>query len=422
MSVAIQETLCSRRKFMELCGATGGAAVAASLYLFFQKETFALDSQPLETSKPPLPKPPLESAQAQKVEIKPQTQVKIPESQEIRPVAREATLESTPFFSQFNPELPEEIRSMGCGPISLAMVLAYRKKINPDLRAARNVVRRAHCLGLWSPNGTNTANLEELAKTYGISADHKSLNNLGELKQLLETSQNPVIVGYHVNGNLGEIGHLILVLAVDQEKGLVYTNDSAATPHEDGENRAYDLATFEAAWNSQGRWVVGFGKNIETTDAEGFPIYLLPSVLEWKEKIKEWSKEYSLDVRTIATLMQLESAGNPDAVSSSNAQGLFQVMPDKFTEAEDGKHFNPDINAKRGLGYFIECKARATSLGYKGIDNLVQAAQGYNGGINVVGKDISGEANLFQKRFRGFYTGDHTVIDEFYYHYATHLR
>lgn len=435
MPSSSKERLRTRKEFL---GAAAGGLIAAIpfLKLLSEGELLVAAKTPEVLQKPPqvpplsepevikppekIPAVPLQKKEAvlpqKAADLPPEPQEK---TTEVKVIVN--TLEKAPFFSQFNPEFSQDIRKMGCGPISLAMELAYRKKVNPDLESARNVVKRARCLGLWSRDGTNCGFMAKLAKTYGIAADAKTLNNLDELKQVLETTQNPLIAGYHVDGNLTKIGHLILVLAVDQEKGLVYTHDSATEPFENGDNRVYDIPTFEKAWNSQGRWVVSFGEEIETVDEEGFPVYLLPSVLEWKDKIKEWSQGYSLDIKTIAILMQLESAGNPKAVSRSGAQGLFQVMPDKFTAGEKGKHFDPDINAKRGLGYFIACQERATALGYEGIDNLVQAAQGYNGGINIVGKDISGEANLFQKRFHGFYTEDHPVIDEFYYHYSTHL-
>jgi len=342
------------------------------------------------------------------------------EIEEIEKETRSLEKENVPFFSQFHPGLPEDIRAMGCGPVSLAMELAYRDKIKLNLAAVKGVTRRAQCLGLWTTSGTNILKMEKLARTYGIAAEHRILNGLDELQELLETSQNPVMVGFRVDGNLGKIGHLLLVLEIDQEKGLVYTHDSATKPYQNGKCRAYPLPLFEQVWTNQGRWALNFDDEMSVFDEDGLPLYLLSSVLAWREKIKEWSKEYGVDTKTIAVLMQLESAGNAQAVSSAGALGLFQAMRDKFKPGEDP--FNPDINAKRGLGYFInKCLKRAKDLGYKDLDALVEAAKGYNGGVGVVGKTVSGETSLFERFFRGFYIGDHRVIDEWYCLYARHL-
>ncbi len=105
-----------------------------------------------------------------------------------------------------------------------------------------------------------------------------------------------------------------------------------------------------------------------------------PQVLAWKPQILRWSDSYGLDPNLTATVMQIESCGNPRAVSPSGAQGLFQVMPFHFAAGEDMQ--DPETNARRGLEYLAE-----SLLQSKGDVRLALA--GYNGGHGVIGLDPS---------------------------------
>jgi soluble lytic murein transglycosylase-like protein len=87
-----------------------------------------------------------------------------------------------------------------------------------------------------------------------------------------------------------------------------------------------------------------------------------------------------LDPNLVATVMQIESCGNPHAVSRSGAQGLFQVMPFHFAGGEDMQ--DPETNARRGLVYLAE-----SLLQSKG--DIRRALAGYNGGHGVIGWDPS---------------------------------
>jgi soluble lytic murein transglycosylase-like protein len=109
------------------------------------------------------------------------------------------------------------------------------------------------------------------------------------------------------------------------------------------------------------------------------PIFT-PEVRYWAEKIAGWAAAHQLDPNLVATVMQIESCGSPQAVSSSGAQGLFQVMPFHFA-AEDHMQ-DPDTNASRGLAYLALGLARAGG-------NAGLALAGYNGGHSVIGRDSS---------------------------------
>jgi soluble lytic murein transglycosylase-like protein len=105
-----------------------------------------------------------------------------------------------------------------------------------------------------------------------------------------------------------------------------------------------------------------------------------PQVLAWQAEIARWAKEAGLDPNLVATVMQIESCGDPQAVSPSGARGLFQVMPYHFSGGED--MFDPETNALRGLAYLAE------SL-YLSEGDIRRALAGYNGGHGVIGMDPS---------------------------------
>ncbi len=111
------------------------------------------------------------------------------------------------------------------------------------------------------------------------------------------------------------------------------------------------------------------------TTAEIAPFFT-PEVQHWRRKIAHWAEQYGLDPNLIAVVMQIESCGNPRAVSGAGALGLFQVMPFHFTAGEDA--FDPDTNARRGLGYLRAALERAHG-------EVPLALAGYNGGLGVIG-------------------------------------
>lgn len=101
--------------------------------------------------------------------------------------------------------------------------------------------------------------------------------------------------------------------------------------------------------------------------------FFTPEVQRWESEIVGWATEHQLDANLVATVMQIESCGNPQALSPAGAMGLFQVMPYHFEAGENA--FAPDTNARRGLGYLSQSLAA-----FEG--NAGMAMAGYNGGIN----------------------------------------
>lgn len=108
----------------------------------------------------------------------------------------------------------------------------------------------------------------------------------------------------------------------------------------------------------------------------GLSTLFTPEIQFWAASLKRWSSEHGVDVNLAATVMQIESCGNPDARSSSGAMGLFQVMPFHFLGNENG--YNTETNALRGMDYLRRSLDRANG-------NTRLALAGYNGGIGVIG-------------------------------------
>lgn len=108
---------------------------------------------------------------------------------------------------------------------------------------------------------------------------------------------------------------------------------------------------------------------------DGIAGLFTPEIQWWGEKIVRWAGQFGLDPNLAATVMQIESCGDPRALSSAGAMGLFQVMPFHFDATDDP--FDPDTNAARGLAYLRR------SLDAAG-GNPGLALAGYNGGIGVI--------------------------------------
>lgn len=157
--------------------------------------------------------------------------------------------------------------------------------------------------------------------------------------------------------------------------------------------------------------VVSPGIVISTSEAEGYtpdsaemmpakleslqrssslsPVFT-PEVQHWAPQISKWSATYGVDPNIIATIMQIESCGDPSAQSHAGAQGLFQVMPFHFTESE--AMLDPDTNAMRGLNFFKE-QMHFT----KG--NIYLSFAGYNGGYAASGGSYVNWAHETQRYY-----------------------
>ncbi len=135
-----------------------------------------------------------------------------------------------------------------------------------------------------------------------------------------------------------------------------------------------------------------------TTSGRLSPIFM-PTVHHWEWLIVQAADERGLDPDMLATIMQIESCGDPQAQSWAGAMGLFQVMPFHFTADED--MLDPLTNAKRGANYFAE---RMVQTG----NNPYLSFAGYNGGHVAA---ASGWDN-WAAETRRYYTWGKGIYDE----------
>ncbi len=159
---------------------------------------------------------------------------------------------------------------------------------------------------------------------------------------------------------------LILTAVTLMMTGLMWLKPSPAAAESGDE----PTTLVEPGTTSAPVTAVEMGTAVERESVAISPIFT-PEVQVWAADIGRWAAEFGLDPNLAATIMQIESCGDPTAVSPAGAQGLFQVMPFHFTAGEAMQ--DPDTNARRGLAYLVE------RLAQTGGDTR-QSFAGYNGG------------------------------------------
>lgn len=106
--------------------------------------------------------------------------------------------------------------------------------------------------------------------------------------------------------------------------------------------------------------------------------FFSPTVQFWGSSIDTWAGQLKLEPNLIATVMQIESCGDPQITSPAGASGLFQVMPFHFKDGENPQ--DPQVNALRGLTYLK--KVLDTANG-----DIHLALASYNGGLSLINQD-----------------------------------
>lgn len=121
-------------------------------------------------------------------------------------------------------------------------------------------------------------------------------------------------------------------------------------------------------------WSFAFDK---VPSSSGISPVFTKEIQHWGNDIVRWANANSLDPNLVATIMQIESCGDPRATSRSGAMGLFQVMPFHFHFGENP--YDPETNALRGLNYLSRSLSSANG-------NARSALAGYNGGVGVIAR------------------------------------
>lgn len=102
-----------------------------------------------------------------------------------------------------------------------------------------------------------------------------------------------------------------------------------------------------------------------------------PTVLRWEKQITEAALRYDFDPNLLAIIVQIESCGDPQAVSHAGAVGLGQVMPYHFAAGENP--YDPVTNLNRAaLYYYNGLRSSNYDIGL--------SFAGYNGGHGTVQK------------------------------------
>ncbi|MBS4537199.1 lytic transglycosylase domain-containing protein [Clostridium sp. D2Q-11] len=109
--------------------------------------------------------------------------------------------------------------------------------------------------------------------------------------------------------------------------------------------------------------------------------------LNYKDYILIYSDKYNIDPNLIASIIDVESNFNEEAVSPKGAIGLMQILPETakwiaeqndMKEYEDWMLYKPDINIKMGVWYVDNLLMQ-----FKDLDLALAA---YNGGSGNVTK------------------------------------
>ncbi|MCI0714305.1 MAG: lytic transglycosylase domain-containing protein [Chloroflexi bacterium] len=136
------------------------------------------------------------------------------------------------------------------------------------------------------------------------------------------------------------------------------------------------------------------GSTQAETVTTGLSTVFTPQVQYWAANIAAWAETYQLDPNLIATVIQIESCGDPTVGSSAGAQGLFQVMPFHFTAGED--MLDIETNARRGLEYLKGALERSQG-------NVGLALVGYNGGYGAMSGGWAAETRQYYYWGTGIY-------------------
>jgi soluble lytic murein transglycosylase-like protein len=103
------------------------------------------------------------------------------------------------------------------------------------------------------------------------------------------------------------------------------------------------------------------------------------NVAQYNNEISSAASKYGIDPKLIEAVMEVESGGNPRAVSRSGAMGLMQLMPSNVAEAGVTDAFDPTQNIDAGAKQLSDLLTRFGG-------NIDLTLAGYNAGPNAVAR------------------------------------
>lgn len=125
----------------------------------------------------------------------------------------------------------------------------------------------------------------------------------------------------------------------------------------------------------------------------------------YSAEVRQAADRYGVDARLVGALIQVESAGNPLAVSSKGAQGLMQIMPTTASLLGVRDVFSPPQNIDGGVRHL---RALLDSFG-----DLSLALAAYNAGAEAVrsyrGIPPFPETRDYVRKILRLYSGDGPV-------------
>ncbi len=101
------------------------------------------------------------------------------------------------------------------------------------------------------------------------------------------------------------------------------------------------------------------------------------SLKEYQNLIHEEASRHSINPELIKTIISVESAWNPYAVSKKGAMGLMQIMPETASELNLRDPFDPEENIRAGIRYLKYLLDRFNG-------DLILAIAAYNAGPRIV--------------------------------------
>ena len=111
---------------------------------------------------------------------------------------------------------------------------------------------------------------------------------------------------------------------------------------------------------------------------------------QWRALVEKYAPMFGLPVAFVMGDIAVESGGKPDAVSSSDARGLMQILPSTLPDINEMLNaqyqvsdlFNPEINIRCACAYWAWVIAFE-----KG--NMSLAIRAYNQGVGNIQKDAT---------------------------------